>query len=147
MNLDVVTKIQPILLSDLEEYVNLLSHLTTIGNSTKEEYKKQLESIIENPNCILIGLKNQENLLIGCATMWIEPKLIHGCSNVGHIEDVVIHPSYQNKGFGKSIIQYLVQIGKVRNCYKIILDCNSSNKVFYEKCGFTNNNLQMSLYY
>ena len=31
-----------------------------------------------------------EGKVIGCATLLIEPKFIHECSNVGHIEDVVI---------------------------------------------------------
>ena len=33
------------------------------------------------------------------------------------------------------LIQTLIEIGKSKGCYKIILDCSNSVIPFYEKCG------------
>lgn len=85
--------------------------------------------------------------IIGCGTIIIEPKFIHNCGYVGHIEDICILPQYQGSGYGKKIIQHLIDISKINNCYKIILNCNETNESFYEKCGFKKNNIQMSIYF
>jgi glucosamine-phosphate N-acetyltransferase len=39
------------------------------------------------------------------------------------------------------------QIAMENNCYKIILDCTEDNKKFYESCGFSSKQVQMSYYF
>lgn len=41
------------------------------------------------------------------------------------------------------IIQELLEISKREGCYKVILDCNSDNVAFYDKCGLTAKDVQM----
>lgn len=57
--------------------------------------------------------------------------------NKGHIENVIVHPDFQNRGIGKELI------GNLEN---ILIDCNSfelftgkdtpKNVTFYEKLGY-----------
>jgi glucosamine-phosphate N-acetyltransferase len=137
--------IRPIIYYDLEHgYLDLLAQLTDLGTG---DFRSRFKEIQLNPNItILVAYDESINKVIGSGTIWIEPKLIHSCSNVAHIEDVVIDINYRSENIGKKIIDSLVNIAKVSNCYKIILDCSEKNIGFYEKCGFTNNNVQMSLY-
>ena len=73
--------------------------------------------------------------------------MIYGCSNVAHIEDLIIDLKYRSQNIDKKIIDMLITFAKVNSCYKIILNCSEKNIGFYEKCGFTNtNNIEMSLY-
>ena len=67
-------------------------------------------------------------------------------SIVMHVEDVVVQKSKRGKNVGKQLIQFLIDLAKRRNCYKIILNCDETVKKFYEKCGFLNKNLEMSIY-
>ena len=78
-------------------------------------------------------------------TILIEKKLIHNCGCVGHIEDVVVHENYRNINVGKALIEYMINIAKERQVYKVILNCNEGNADFYRKCGFHKNNLQMRI--
>lgn len=75
--------------------------------------------------------------------MIIEPKFTHGGNNVAHIEDVVIKTQYRHKGIARSLINELVKVAEINNCYKAILDCTEDNVAFYEKCGFARCEFQM----
>lgn len=78
-----------------------------------------------------------ENRVIGTATVLIEHKLLHYGSRVGHIEDVVVDKNSRLYGVGQGLIKACVDFCRYNNCYKAILDCSEENVSFYEKCGFT----------
>ena len=106
-----------------------------------ENFKEDLEEIKENIYVII-----NDNKIIGCATLIMEKKLYHQGKKVGHIEDLIINKNYQGLGLGKKLLEYLINICNNNNCYKIILDCNKNLISFYQKVGFINKNIQMSLY-
>ena len=74
--------------------------------------------------------------IVGMATLFIEQKFIHSGSRVGHIEDVVVSSHHRNLGIGRILIEKCVSTAKERNCYKVILDCDEKNQVFYSNLGF-----------
>lgn len=78
---------------------------------------------------------------------FIEPKLIHGASAVGHIEDVVVTKSLRSKHLGMQIVEKLTELAKKAGCYKVILDADVKNQPFYQKCGFKEKERQMVHYY
>ena len=45
------------------------------------------------------------------------------------------------------MIEKVVQIAKKEGCYKVILDCDTKNVGFYQKCGFKNKGIEMALYF
>ncbi len=131
-----------------EKILNLLSQLTTIYNSdnkeiSKTEYTSFLNNIDSNTHIFVL---HDEKQLIGMATMIIERKLTHGGSNVAHIEDVVIDKIFTGKGHGKKLMELLVERAKLLKCYKVILNSSPDKIKFYEKCGFQQKNVEMSLY-
>lgn len=138
--------IRPIIYYDLKNgYLDLLSQLTNLGSGN---FIQKFSEIINTPNIsIIVAYDETINKVIGAGTIIIEPKLVHNCLNVGHIEDVVVDKNYRSQKIGQQIINYLVNMAKVSNCYKVILDCSENNIGFYEKCGFKNRNKQMSLYF
>ena len=48
--------------------------------------------------------------------------------------DIVVHPEFQGKGIGKSIVNNLLSLSKGHK--KIILYANPGKEAFYEKLGF-----------
>ena len=61
---------------------------------------------------------------------------------VGHIEDVIT-----DKGYGKSLIKYLIDIAiKDMCCYKVILSCKESLDNFYLNCGMSKTGSSFTVY-
>lgn len=75
-------------------------------------------------------------------TVWHEQQLIGLIRSVGdgetilYIQDLLVHPAYQNKGIGTQLIEKMVQAyPKVRQ--KVLLTENEQRtRRFYEKCQF-----------
>lgn len=85
------------------------------------------------------------HFLVAIGTLIYDEKLIHGRCRSAHIEDVSVHPDYQGQGFGKSLISFLVQRAKDRECYKVSLRCKESLRKFYEKNLFVQKDINMEL--
>lgn len=126
--------------------MELLSQLTTTGKVSKESYIKQYNMIKGNTNHKIYVLE-ENNKIISCGTLLIEPKFIHNCSNVGHIEDIVVDKNSRGKGLGKKIINFLTEESKKYNCYKVILDCSNNHITFYNKCNYQVKGKCMSQYF
>ena len=89
---------------DLKSLINLLSQLTTVGNPTVESINK---NIYDN---IYVAYLTDDNNIIGTITLFVEDKIIHNGSKVGHIEDVVVDKNYRKLGAGKLLIDYVVNL-------------------------------------
>ena len=79
-------------------------------------------------------------IIIGVASIHIICKLSR---TLGLIEDVAVNKDHRAKGIGKSLVEKLIEIGKQKNCDKIILNTSEKNSKFYEKIGFEKNEIQM----
>lgn len=128
-------------------YICLLSYLTKTNNIDNNTFLSTIKKINEIGIIYVCYVFVEKKInIIASGTIIIEPKIIHNCKNVGHIEDIVVHPLYQGKGLSKKIIEYLKNYGINNNCYKIILDCNKNIKKVYEKNDFYEKDIQMVFY-
>ena len=132
-----------------EKIINLLSQLTNVENSdgliiSEKEYASFFLNLENNVHIYVMQTDEEE--LVGMGTIVVEKKLIHGGSKVAHIEDVVIDKKYRGFGYGKILLDNLISKSKKFDCYKIKLNCKKENVEFYEKTGFRQKNVEMSLY-
>lgn len=136
-------------INDYEHSKPLLSFLTKKNeNFSLESFSKVCSSLHSNHRivcCFCNDIESGDQVMIAMGTIFIERKLIHNCSCVAHIEDVVVHEKYRNMNFGKSLIDYLVNIAKERQAYKVILNCSEEKNGFYQKCGFYKSNVEMRI--
>ena len=116
-------------------YLDLLSQLTEVNkkNITFEKFSNFIKNLNINHKIIVII---HENKIVASGTLFIEDKIIHGISKVGHIEDIVVDSESRGLGLGKKIVSYLTNLAKENNCYKVILNCKEENCGFYQKCGY-----------
>lgn len=128
-----------------QQYLLLLGELTTVSDITNEYFFETI-SKINYMGEIIVGIDEESQTIICSGTIIIEPKIIHGATPVGHIEDIVVLEKWRNKGIAKNLLEYLREIAINKNCYKIILDCNEWLVSFYEKSGFSKKGIQMSEY-
>lgn len=128
-----------------ESYFNLLNQLNhTIDCIPKDKLENFISSLNDDHQIIVI---EDENKIIATGTLLIETKILHNMGKVAHIEDIVVDRNNRGLGLGLKIINYLVDIAKEKECYKVILNCSEENVPFYEKCGFQRKSNQMSLYF
>lgn len=131
------------------QYLNLLSFLTETPKISTKDFLIQMNKISKLGDILICYIYNSsKNIhILGTGTIIYEPKIIHGCKNVGHLEDIVVHENYRTHGIGQNIIQKLIDMANEKNCYKVILDCKPELKGFYEKKGFEQKDLQMTKYF
>lgn len=127
-------------------FLDLLSQLSYVNKISREEFIKHYNYIKINPLHNIYVIEHEGNI-IGCGTLIIEPKFIHNCGFVGHIEDVVVDKKYRGNKNGHRLINTLTSIAKDHNCYKVILNCKDSLVGFYEKCGYKDNGAFMCKYF
>ncbi|KAG9304164.1 hypothetical protein G9A89_019726 [Geosiphon pyriformis] len=127
--------------------MNCLSQLSIIGDVSEKKFNEQFDAMKQNGGYYIIAIEDQDlEKVVGVGSLFVELKFLRGCSKAGHIEDIVVNDSQRGKNFGRRIIDQLKYIGTELGCYKIILNCKQNNTGFYEKCGFTIKDLQMTRY-
>lgn len=140
------------MLSNLKnQYIQLMSELTICNDISDDVFLSRISEINEI-GTIIIGYKfiddNYNQIeIVGSGTIIIEPKIIRGGSSVGHIEDIVVKSTYRGKKISQSILNELKKIAVSKNCYKVILDCDSSVVPVYKSNGFDIKGFQMSFYF
>ena len=126
-------------------FLELLSQLTTVGSISASDYAKRFGELLNNPNHRIYVLE-QGKKIVSCATLFLEPKFIHDCGFVGHVEDVVVDKACRGQRLGKKIIEFLTSEAERLGCYKILLDCSDKNVGFYEKCEYLRKGAYMAKY-
>ena len=126
-----------------QNYLDLLSLLTTVGDINLDDLKQHYKLIKSNSLHKIYVLKLDDGTVVATGTVIIEPKFIHGLSYVGHIEDIVASKNHRGKGYGKLMMKSLLDVCKDNKCYKVILDCSENYIGFYEKNGFIKSGAQM----
>ena len=142
-------KIRPLEGTDYNKgYIELLNQLspTSKDRILQKDFEEWAE-IIATHNLHYTFVLENDDQIVGTATLFIEPKLLRNFSFVGHIEDVVVNERYRQNGIGKGLINHLTEIAKVKGCYKVILDCSQENVGFYGKCGYEKHGIEMSTYF
>lgn len=132
------------------KYIDLLSQLTQVSIYSDQQFLSLVNDIFEMGSiivCYKFNPLSDEFDIVASGTIIIEPKIIRGGKSVGHIEDIVTSSNYRGKGLGQDILELLIQEGRKKNCYKIILDCKENLKGYYEKMQFKETGLQMALYF
>lgn len=128
-----------------KNYLELLSQLTEVGDVTYNQFGVQIELLKTHQHQIYVIEENKK--IIATGTILIEEKIIHNCSRVAHIEDVVVDKRYRGLKLGKKMINFLVCKAKLSHCYKVLLDCDEKNVGFYEKCDFKPKSVSMAKYF
>ena len=124
-------------------FLDLINYFTKNPKHVSyEDFVKVFESIT---NSIVLVVEEKEKI-VGTAKLLVEQKFHNNFSKMGHIEDVVVLEEYRGKGIGKLLMKKLIEFGKEKGCYKIVLNCNQENVEYYKKLGFIEKGAEMSLY-
>ncbi|KAJ4765015.1 Glucosamine 6-phosphate N-acetyltransferase [Rhynchospora pubera] len=143
-------KIRQLEISDhAKGFTELLGQLSQCPSLSQSEFEARFADLVAlgDDHHIAVVEDPTSGRIIATGSIFIEKKFLRGCSSVGHIEDVVVDKATRGGHLGQRIVNYLIDRAKAVGCYKVILDCTPELRVFYEKCGFVEKNVQMALYF
>mmetsp|Transcript_108168 Transcript_108168/g.337153 ORF Transcript_108168/g.337153 Transcript_108168/m.337153 type:complete len:175 (+) Transcript_108168:116-640(+) len=128
-------------------YAPLLAQLTDVGDLTEARFaevfsfRQRLAEVYRT--LVVEHIASQR--IVATGTLVIEAKFVHGGSQVGHVEDIVVDEDHRKKGLARELMEGLAEAARVAGCYKVILDCKPENAPFYERCGYRRCECQMRL--
>tara|TARA_B100000900_G_scaffold318263_1_gene277319 strand:+ start:347 stop:769 length:423 start_codon:yes stop_codon:yes gene_type:complete len=128
--------------NDLEQVFILLNQLKEIDICKIDKHKAWTDFIKNTSSNSVVGLI--DNNIVAYGSVVIENK-IRG-EVAGHIEDIVVDSSVRGKMIGVALIKKLIEVAKIKNCYRITLFCKESLINFYSRNGFEVNNIVMKKY-
>lgn len=134
-------KVKPVVLNDFNKVIDMLQSISNYKPDSKET--EEIWDRFNNQENLKAFTFFENNQIVGYGSILYENKIRGGIA--GHIEDIVIDSNIRGKGYGKYIIDYLVQDARKLDCYKISLSCKEHNVVFYEKCGFHLDGITMQI--
>ncbi|CAI0462297.1 unnamed protein product [Linum tenue] len=127
-------------------FIELMRQLSVGDPISDEDFVQRFQELSSHGDddliCVIEDERQSKIIATGC--VFVEKKLLRNCGKVGHIEDVVVDSSAR---LGMKIVEFLADHARYRGCYKVILDCSSENKAFYERCGFREKEIQMVQYF
>lgn len=126
--------------SDLDGILECLKEVWAISQISEPA----LTRFLENDNRLYVIREN--GTVIGCATLHLQKKLIRDGGIAGFIEDVVIKKDWRGQGAGEILVRWVVEEAKRMGCYKVTLSCFPERIAFYERCGFSKENITMRYY-
>ena len=127
-----------------EQLIKLYDQLSP--NNELKEMKDNVFIDFVNRSNVFVYV-NEKIQIHGAITALYERKIIHNGGIVCHVEDFVVDKNQRNKNIGTQLLTHVIEDAKMRNAYKIILDCKSELEYFYSKFGFSSKNIQMSMYF
>jgi len=127
---------------DLSQVHKLLDQLKLIDKN-KIDLDLSWDNFSKNTNVnSIVGILDDK--IIAYGSIIIENK-IRG-EVAGHIEDIVVDENYRGLYIGNKLINELVNISKINNCYRITLFCKERLTKFYSRIGFKVDSVNMKKY-
>ena len=119
-------------------FLESLGALPAAGDLDESRAGEIFEEIRADGNHIIV-VAELDGRIVGCATILIEQKFIHGGGRAAHIEDVAVSRENQGAGIGRRVVLYALERARESGCYKTVLECTDTVMPFYEKIGFRRN--------
>lgn len=132
-------RLRPLQLGDFRKgFLQLLSQLTKVGDISEEQWRKRFFDMKRKSGTYFVMVVEDSLTwqVVGAATLVVEQKFIHGCSQVGRVEDVVVSDQYRGRQLGKFLVASAVLLAHKLLCYKVTLNCTDKMVKFYQGIGF-----------
>lgn len=132
--------------NDLPALLSIYEHLHAADNPLPPEpdIASVWAEIVADKRIHYFGAYIDADLVSTC-NLAVIPNLTRGCRSFGVIENVVTHPMYRRRGFGKAVLGAALDHAWKLGCYKVMLLTGRKDPDifrFYESAGFDPNGKQ-----
>src|SRR3978361_1707251 len=133
--------IEPATFEDLDELSLLLGELFSEESDFRPDRERQLRGlrlIFEQPNRGRVFVLRSDRTIVGMINLLFTISTAEG-GFVMLLEDLVIHKTFQGKGYGSRLLEYAIDFAKQKNFLRIPLlpdrpELRSQN--FFKRYGF-----------
>lgn len=115
--------IEPATFEDLDELSSLLGELFSEESDFRPDKQKQLRGlrlIFEQPNRGRVFVLRQDRTIVGMINLLFTISTAEG-GFVMVLEDLVVHKTFQGKGYGSRLLEYAIDFAKQKNFLRITL--------------------------
>lgn len=115
--------VEPATFEDLDELSSLLGELFSEESDFRPDRKKQLHGlrlIFEQPNRGRVFVLRCDRTIVGMINLLFTISTAEG-GFVMVLEDLVVHKSFQGKGYGSRLLDYAIEFAKQKHFLRITL--------------------------
>ncbi len=133
--------IEPATFEDLDELSGLLGELFSQESDFRPNKEKQLYGlrlIFEQPNRGRVFVLRQDRTIVGMINLLFTISTAEG-GFVMVLEDLVVHESFQGKGYGSRLLEHAIDFAKHKNFLRITLLTDRPSlrsQSLFKRCGF-----------
>jgi GNAT superfamily N-acetyltransferase len=143
---DDVPRVEAATLEDLPALTELVMDLMSRSEdftADKATQERGLRLILEQPNRGRIFVVRNKDKLFGMVNLLFTISTARG-GFVILLEDVVIHPDHRGQGYGRMLVDYVVDFARQKNFKRITLltdRMSAESQEFFKKHGFEYSNM------
>jgi GNAT superfamily N-acetyltransferase len=138
--------IEPATAEDLDDLSNLLGGLFSQEEDFRPDKERQLRGlrlIFEQPNRGRVFVLRRDRVIVGMINLLFTISTAEG-GFVLLLEDLVVHDSYRDHGYGSMLLRYAINFAKEKNFLRITLltdrpEIRSQN--FFRRHGFVESHM------
>ncbi len=125
--------------SELEQLLELYTHLHELGVPENSEHLKNTWDEICNDNNHHIIVCEVEGKIVSSCVCVIIPNLSRNVRPYAFVENVVTHLDFRGKGYASACLSYAKELAQKAGCYKMMLLTGSKSEStlnFYKNAGY-----------
>ncbi|OMJ73979.1 hypothetical protein SteCoe_27190 [Stentor coeruleus] len=125
----------------------LMTVLDTEAQLDEEGFIEYCSNIRKMPDeyMHIVAEETLSGRIVASASVMIERKYLRTGGKVGHLEDLIVNPSFRKQGLGKKILDILITRAREKGCYKVIISAVHDSSEYFEKNGFKKKGLNMKI--
>ena len=133
--------IEPATAEDLDELSDLLGELFSEESDFRPNKEKQLRGlrlIFEQPNRGRVFVLRRDHSIVGMINLLFTISTAEG-GFVILLEDLVIHKSFRDHGYGSQLLEYAIEFARKKNFLRITLLTDRpeiKSQAFFKRHGF-----------
>jgi GNAT superfamily N-acetyltransferase len=134
--------------ADLPDLADLLAELFTLESDFQPNRDKQLRglrTILDEPELGKLFVLRVEGKVAGMANALLTISTAEG-ERALLLEDVIVRQEYRGRGFGRQLVEHVLEWAKRRGMVRVTLLADNQNKValdFYQALGFSHSHMQV----
>lgn len=125
--------------SDYEQLLRLYRQLNPEDPAAGTAVKQAFDTILQS-SALKLVVAEEDGRLIGSCYLNVIPNMTRAGKPYALIENVITDAGYRNKGIGKAVMNFAVDLAERAGCYKVMLMTgrkDSAVHAFYISCGFS----------
>jgi GNAT superfamily N-acetyltransferase len=130
---------RPAIASDLTSLLELFRASEVSAAAEPFERAAQIwTAMLAHPG-VDVFVADRERQIVATCMLITAPNLLRGGRGHGSLENVVAHPDFRGRGYGRAVVAAALQVAWAKDCHHVLLQSGRKDARvhhFYTSCGF-----------